>query len=884
MTTQEKQPHFVLLPFLAQGHMIPMVDISRLLAKRGVTVTILTSPNNHNRIKPTIDRAVASGSSIRVSHFKFPSTEAGLPEGFDNMEKVASMDESFKFMTAAAMLEDPVEQILKNLEPRPTCLIADMCFAWATAVATRFGIPRLVFHGTSCFALVCMHVLFLSRDFEKIAPSDTEYFVVPDLPDRIEVTKAQMRGTQKELTPEWVKVRDQLLGAESGAFGTVVNTFEELEPEYVRKYSELKGNKKVWCIGPVSSCNETDLDKAQRGSSIDEHHECLRWLGSRDPGSVIFVCLGTVARLAASQLVELGLGLEASNRPFVWVVRSAPDEFDTWLREENFEERVREKGIVIRGWAPQVLILSHPSVGGFLTHCGWNSTLEGMTAGLPMLTWPVLGEQFSNEKFVVSVAKIGVRVGLEVPVMFGEEERIGVQVKWEVVKGAIEELMDGGEEGQRRRERARELGKMAKRAIEEGGSSYLNMTRLITDVVKEVDGCGDGVGEGISVVLRKMSYSNVMYNTSMPPKNKHTNKPKPKSRAERNDIVSPSRAGKRARLVIIRIAISLRALALEHLRIASRLARIGRPVSSRAAVLRLVQRHTSTLAPNNPTVRTSDRQLVRAAGIDVCRAGHGRAAAPSNRDRQVEAVDKANVVKVLPPVAAQRELDEGGRWGAARPVALDPARPAVTGQAGAARATGAGPDAAGPRGRDVEGSGGVGGKLESGEGGRASSGEGGRPDLVGAVVLDGECGGVDASGGGGSCKMSWYNVPNRQLIRAAVVADVNRAGHSRAVCPADRNRQIIPIDQADSFPPSPPSVNSTREAGGAAPAWRHSTWPDPQSALRQVNLSAYEHSNRAQNLPDHGEAMSRGFVAWEGSSKPVRDCGPDPVRVAGQIV
>ncbi|CAA0830429.1 UDP-glycosyltransferase 73C4 [Striga hermonthica] len=288
-----------------------------------------------------------------------------------------------------------------------------------------------------------------------------------------------------------------MLDSESGPLGTVANTFEELEPEYVRHYAQVKG-KKVWCIGPVSLCNEDELDKAQRGkrASVDEH-ECLQWLGSQEPGSIVYVCLGSMSRLAAAQLVELGLGLEGSGRSFVWVVMNVPDEFEKWFGDEKFEEKVKGRGLLIREWAPQVLILDHPSVGGFLTHCGWNSTLEGVVAGVPMLTWSVFAEQFSNEKFILSVAKTGVRVGVEVPVASGEEEKVGVQVRSEGIKAAIEELMDGGERGAERRERARELRKMAKRAIEEGGSSYINLTRLINDVsLRGVDDCGDEYGNG----------------------------------------------------------------------------------------------------------------------------------------------------------------------------------------------------------------------------------------------------------------------------------------------------------------------------------------------------------------------------------------------------
>ncbi|KAL2509288.1 UDP-glycosyltransferase 73C1 [Forsythia ovata] len=426
MAIHEQKLHFVLLPFMAQGHTIPMVDIARLLAKRGVIVTILTTPLNNNRFKAVVARAIHSGLHIRVVELKFPSVEAGLPEGCENFDMIPSMDFALKFFAAAGMLRDQVEELLqKETKPAPSCLISDMCFPWTTNVAQNCGIPRILFHGTSCFSLLCLHILEISKDFENIA-SDTEYFVVPGLPDRIEMTKAQLRGTINQLTSDWNDVRELMKEAETEAFGVVANTFEELEPEYLKEYIKVKG-KKVWCIGPVSLCNKEELDKAERGNkaSIDEDF-CTKWLDSKESNSVLYVCLGSLTRLATAQLIELGLGLEASNRPFVWVIRNISDEFQAWFVEEKFVERIKGRGLLIHGWAPQVLILSHPAIGGFITHCGWNSTLEGICAGVPMITWPIFAEQFCNEKFIVNVLKTGLRIGVEIPVFFGDEEKTGV--------------------------------------------------------------------------------------------------------------------------------------------------------------------------------------------------------------------------------------------------------------------------------------------------------------------------------------------------------------------------------------------------------------------------------------------------------------------------
>ncbi|EXB75922.1 UDP-glycosyltransferase 73C3 [Morus notabilis] len=480
MAYQAPLLHFLLFPLMAQGHMIPMVDIARLLAQRGAKITIVTTPHNAARFQAVLARAIESGLNINLIQLKFPSQEAGLPEGCENFDMLPSLGYSQNFFNAMCMLQQPAEKLFEELTPRPNCIISDMSLPWTLNISRKFDIPRISFHGGSCFVLLCLHNIFASKVPENIS-SDTEYFVVPDLPDRIEVTRAQVLGPS---SPSMTSFLEKTMEAEMGSYGAIMNTFEELEPKYVKAYKKAR-NDKVWYIGPASLCNKDYLDKAQRGNkSVIDDHECLKWLDSWEPSSVVYVCLGSLCNLTTPQLIELGSGLEASNKPFIWVIRggSKLKELEKWIIEDGFEERTKGRGLLIRGWSPQVLILSHPSIGGFLTHCGWNSTLEGVCAGVPMVTWPSFADQFLNEKLVVQVLKIAVSLGVENPTKWGEEETMGIEVKRETVKSAIERLMDEGEESKERRERARKLGEMSKRAVEEGGSSYLNMTLFLEEI------------------------------------------------------------------------------------------------------------------------------------------------------------------------------------------------------------------------------------------------------------------------------------------------------------------------------------------------------------------------------------------------------------------
>nr|UHH90530.1 UDP-glycosyltransferase [Nicotiana benthamiana] len=402
------QLHFFFFPFMAHGHMIPTLDMAKLVASRGVKATIITTPLNESVFAKSIQRNKHLRLEIDIRLIKFQTVENGLPEGCERLDLVASPDLLFNFFKATAMMQETLEQLIEELQPN--CLVSDMLFPWTTDSAAKFNIPRIVFHGTSYFALCVGESIRLNKPFKNVS-SDSETFGVPNLPHEIKMTRTQLSPFDLSDEESVMSRMMKLVGeSDSKSYGVIFNSFYELETDYIEHYSKVLG-RRSWAIGPLSLCNRNVEDKAERRkqSSIDKH-DCMKWLDSKKSSSVIYVCFGSIANFTASQLHELTMGIEASGQEFIWVVRTDQQDNKDWF-PKGFEERTKEKGLIINGWAPQKQILDHKSVGAFVTHCGWNSTLEGISAGVPMVTWPLFAEQFFNEKLVTDVLKTGVDVG-----------------------------------------------------------------------------------------------------------------------------------------------------------------------------------------------------------------------------------------------------------------------------------------------------------------------------------------------------------------------------------------------------------------------------------------------------------------------------------------
>ncbi|CAN6277927.1 unnamed protein product [Urochloa humidicola] len=481
-------PHFVLVPMMAAGHAGPMLDMARALARRGALVTFVTTPLN----LPRLGRAAAGDDDdalpVRFLPLRFPCAEAGLPDGCESLDALPGLALLNNFNDACAMLRAPLVAHLRDGAaagdtPPASCVVADACHPWTGAVAREIGVPRLAFDGFCAFSSFCLRQMNLHGIFDGVA-DDARAVRVPGFPVDVEISRA--RSPAANFTGPGMKEFGEEIMAESArADGMVVNSFLELEPVFVNAYEEAIGNK-VWTIGPLFLTSATPSPAITAGDgAAAAHARCASWLESRTPRSVVLVSFGSLARTPLPQLVEIARGLEASGRPFIWAAKPAGDlaafEFERWLAGDGFEARVGERGLVVTGWAPQRAILSHTAAGAFVTHCGWNSVVECVAAGLPMVTWPHFGEQFLNEKFVVDVLRVGVPVGVEDAALWGVETEAVVATREDVAR-AVAAVMDGGEEGVARRERAAELGRKAREAMACGGSSDRNMELLVEHV------------------------------------------------------------------------------------------------------------------------------------------------------------------------------------------------------------------------------------------------------------------------------------------------------------------------------------------------------------------------------------------------------------------
>ncbi|KAB2610933.1 UDP-glycosyltransferase 90A1-like [Pyrus ussuriensis x Pyrus communis] len=430
-------PHVVIFPFMAQGHTIPLLDISKELSNRGLKVTIVTTPLN----APFIHSKLSNHTSITVSVVPFPYVP-DLPEGCENTADLPSMDSWVPFVTATKQMKPQFETLLHDMVDggsRPLCVISDFFLGWTLDTCRSFDIPRVVSHGMGVLPMLVLktapvHVQcqYQRQRQKTLDLESTDLLPNLALPFTLDISDLPPRFS--DLNDAFERVISEVEEVDKNSWGVIVNSFQELES---------------WCVGPVLLYEEDD---GSRNESVSCPY--IKWLDGQDgSGAAIYVSFGTQVRLSDDQMDEIAYGLEMAGYRFIWAVRS-------------------KTGFLVRDWVDQRSILAHPTVGGFLSHCGWNSVMESLSMGVPLLAWPMGAEQPLNAKYVA----VGLKAGLMV-----KREKIKTVDRHVICEG-VRELM-GGEKGRRARERARVLGSTARRAVEKGGSSDKKLDELIKSLI-----------------------------------------------------------------------------------------------------------------------------------------------------------------------------------------------------------------------------------------------------------------------------------------------------------------------------------------------------------------------------------------------------------------
>ncbi|KAJ7974549.1 Glycosyltransferase [Quillaja saponaria] len=416
--------HVVLFPFMAKGHTIPLLHFARLLLLRDITVTFLTTPFNRPFIAQSLFDTTAT-----IIDIPFPKNISDdIPAGTESIDKLQSPSLVYKFVAATKLMQPDFELALQNL-PRVSFMVSDAFLWWTLDSSSKFDISRLT-----------------QNDFDPVVEN----------------------ADPKDLPYHFVK---NAMPASMKSYGLVVNSFYELEPAFI-DYWKNESAPKPYCVGPFCSAEPPKI------KDYENKPIWILWLDQKlaQGRSVLYVAFGSQVEISAAQLKEIAIGLENSKVNFLWVIRNkGKKELDDEM--EGFEERVKDRGIVVRDWVEQREILMHESVQGFLSHCGWNSVIESISAGVPILAWPMGAEQPLNARMVNEEIKVGLRVETCDGTVKGF-------VKWEGLEKMVRELMEG-EKGEEVRKKVKEFAVMAKKAVEEGGSSWRTLDLLIDETCRK---------------------------------------------------------------------------------------------------------------------------------------------------------------------------------------------------------------------------------------------------------------------------------------------------------------------------------------------------------------------------------------------------------------
>ncbi|XP_057453829.1 UDP-glycosyltransferase 88F5-like [Lotus japonicus] len=470
----------VLYPALGIGHIVSMVELAKHILNRhhhhhhSITILLTTGLLDHPSIDAYIHRISTSHPSI--SFLRFPPTP--IPTARTQSTAAAA----FQFVkNNAANVKSALTNISKTSSIK--AMIMDLFCNSATEPASSMGIPVYYFLPSGA-AVLALYSYFPQLHRQTTASFKDMPGVELRVPGNSPLMAPQMPGpiVNREDPAYWemVDICEQIPMAK----GIVVNTFRELEPVAVMAVEEgacFPEPKRVppppvYYVGP-------HIAEPQKSDEAMDSKDCLSWLDKQPSRSVVFLCFGSRGTFSVAQLKEIADGLEMSGQRFLWVVKRPPlsnegaklihdtiGEFNlSSVLPNGFMERTKERGMVVTSWAPQVEVLTHESVGGFVTHCGWNSVLEAVVVGVPMIAWPLYAEQHVNRNVMVEDMKVAVRV---------EQREEDGFVSGEELEMRVKELMES-ERGREIKERSLKIRDMALAALGEFGSSTKALANLV---------------------------------------------------------------------------------------------------------------------------------------------------------------------------------------------------------------------------------------------------------------------------------------------------------------------------------------------------------------------------------------------------------------------
>lgn len=443
--------HCLILPFPVQGHTNPMLQFAKRLQHEGTKITLATT----KFLFKTVDEVSGSISVKAISDGYDEGTNVAQEVYLPEFQKVGS-----KTLTELILkLQDsgcPVD-----------CIIYDAFVPWCLDVAKDLGIRAGVFFTQSCAVnSIYYHVhkglLKLPLEESEVEIPGLPTLLASDLPSFVSNPGPYPAISQ-------LVVHDQMEKIEEADW-IFFNTFYRLEEKVNDWMATILPAKTVGPTIPSMYLDKRLEDDKQYGLNLfkPRTNACISWLSERSMSSVVYVAFGSLAELDAEQMEELAWGLSASSYHFIWVVR----ESESKKLPKDFVDETFDKGLII-SWCPQLEVLAHKSIGCFITHCGWNSTLEALSLGVPMIAMPQWTDQSTNAKFVMDIWKTGIKA---------QPDENGV-VKRDVIGQCINLVMEG-QIGQEIRKNAKEWKDFARQAFEDGGSSDGNIKDFVSKLIE----------------------------------------------------------------------------------------------------------------------------------------------------------------------------------------------------------------------------------------------------------------------------------------------------------------------------------------------------------------------------------------------------------------